>query len=392
MTWAKAVAVEGIATGKITRMAGASQSLFRMFTGKKLSPSDMSASLQNEPVTGPPQILNRDCMSANDIDPQALLEEAISNLESGDLEAAKTTCHELQSAGIIDGWHLLSVIHHAADNLELAVQTLEEGITKFPEDWGLLAEKGHLLANLGQQDEAVAAFEQALPLAGDRQHEVHMLWAQAEFQNSQIDEALNRLQQIKTADNHLEVLVMQLEILDEVGRQDLIIEMLDEELEAVPAPTDEGSFIAMSTVLTRMANAFWEEQDDESQARQMLRMAFHYFRNNEEALWLWREMDPEFSDQPQAYTLEIEGQFLDREDLGEVAGRKYHTSYGVVANDLNDAIAFVQTFEIDAVDKESMQVLEAETEGADTEDALGVYWAGDMVVLDETQTSPNGQG
>ncbi|MDP5170608.1 MAG: tetratricopeptide repeat protein [Bacteroidia bacterium] len=329
-------------------------------------------------------------MRDENIDSQALLDEVISYIDEGEFEAAENKARDLQKLGITDGWHLLGVILLHQGEEEAALAVLDEGIAKFPDDFGLPLEKANIYMALERYEEAQALMEEIKPMAGDMASEVEMMQARGEFMQGEVDSALNRLQAITEEEYVLDAFHLQFELLEAVGRTDMILEIATEELESLPVPNNEEDFETMAGILAKVANAYWEEKDDISTARHYLKLAFHYYRNHLDALWLWREIEPEFADSPTAFTIEMNGTFLSREDLGEVSGKKYHTHYGVIADTLDAALAYIKDFDIDAVDKSAFKILSIEEEEAESDEAMGVYWAGDMSVIDEDFISPNG--
>ncbi len=331
-------------------------------------------------------------MSDKHIESVNLLEEVISLIEEGDWALAEEMSKKLQAQGSTDGWHLLSVVLAHQDREEEAFAVLDEGINRFPESWGLILEKANLMQQLERYEEADELLESVKGRFAGQDGEVEMMRARGEFLQGKVDEALNRLQTLAndSPEDQLEAISLQMEFLEAVGRTDLILELSEDFEENLPAPTNEEEFEVIADILARVANAHWEESDDTDTARKYLRLAFHYFRNHQDSLWLWREMQPVFADAPIAFTVKMSGKFLEQEDLGDFSGKKYTTDYGVVAANMDDVMRLIHEFEIEAVDKASLKIVEVTEEDAESEEAVGIYWAGDMMVLDELDLSPNG--
>lgn len=320
-----------------------------------------------------------------------LLEEVIALIEEGEFEQAATKAEELQALEIPDGWHLKSValLHDGED--DAAFNVLEEGIAKFPDNLGLLLEKASSLMQLERFQEADGILEAAKDKTETEKGEIEMMQARSEFMQGKVDEALNRLQDIEDRTYILDAIHLQLELLEAVGRTDMILEIAESDMDSFPTPVDDEEFETMAGILAKIANAHWEEKDDVEGAKELLKLAFHYFRNHPDAMWLWREMEPVFSDEAKAFAIEVNGTFLDREEMGDVAGRNYHTYYQVLAGSLEEALELIKDYEIDAIDKDAIKVMSVESEPAEDDEAVGVYWAGDMVVMDE-DVSSNGVG
>lgn len=321
-----------------------------------------------------------------------LLESVIALIEEGEFELAATRAEELQALNIPDGWHLKSValLHDGQDDESFAV--LEDGIAKFPENLGLLLEKASSLMQLERFDEAEEILEDAKAKTETQKGEIEMMQARSEFMQGKVDEALTRLQDIDDRTYVLDAIHLQLELLEAVGRTDVILEIAESDMDNFPSPADDEEFETMAGILAKIANAHWEEKDDVDGAKELLKLAFHYFRNHPDAMWLWREMQPVFADDAKAFAIEVTGTFLNREELGDVSGRNYHTYYQVLAESLEDAVELIKEYEIDAIDKDALKVMSVETEAAEDDEAIGIYWAGDMVVMDEEGMSSNGVG
>lgn len=319
-----------------------------------------------------------------------LLEAVIALIEEGEFEQAATRAEELQALEIPDGWHLKSValLHDGED--AAAFEVLEEGIAKFPENLGLLLEKASSLMQLERFQEADGILEAAKDKTETQKGEIEMMQARSEFMQGKVDEALNRLQDIDDRTYILDAIHLQLELLEAVGRTDVILEIAESDMENFPTPADDDEFETMAGILAKIANAHWEEKDDVVGAKELLKLAFHYFRNHSDAMWLWREMEPTFADDAKAFAIEVNGTFLEREELGDVTGRNYHTYYQVLAGSLEEAVSLIKDYEIDAIDKDALKVLSVESEPAEDDEAVGVYWAGDMVVMNEDEVSSNG--
>ena len=330
-------------------------------------------------------------MSNEQLDFLDPLEEIQILIEEGEFEAAETKARALQAEKIQEGWHLLAISLLHQDKEDEALEVLEDGVKSFPGDMGMAIEKAHMLTQLERFEEAEAQLESLKPSAGELLGLIDMTHANLDFARGNVDDALNRLQGIEQDAFRIDAFELQLEILEAVGRSEDIIEMAETHLDDLPVADDEDSFEAMANIFSKIANAFWEEKDDLETAKRYLKVAFHYERNNQDALWLWREMDPEFGTSPKAYTIEMSGSFKLDPELAEVAGKLYQTNYGVIAESVEEAVEFVRAYEIDAVNTDSFQVLSVEEEEAESDEAKGVYWAGDIIVEDDEDYAPNGQ-
>lgn len=313
---------------------------------------------------------------------QDVLEEVIALIESGEFQDAADRAEDLMKMKVPDGWHLKSVaLLHGGEEDE-SISVLKDGIASFPTNVGLRLELANTYMQLEKFDVADQVFEEAREYAGDQLGELDLMQARSEFIQGKVDEALNRLQQITDRAYVMEAIDLQLELLEAVGRTDLILEIAEADMEHFPTPENDEEFQLMAGILSRIASAHWDEKDDANGARQLLKLAFHYYRNHQDALWLWREMEPEFSTTPTAFSIQMNGRFQVREDLGDVSGKAYNTYYQVIASNQEEAIELIKGFEIDAVNKEAFEILEVEQEAADADEASGVYWVGDMVILE----------
>ncbi|MEL6672162.1 MAG: tetratricopeptide repeat protein [Bacteroidota bacterium] len=314
-----------------------------------------------------------------------LADEAWEAIQTEDWATAEAHGQSLLNLPHEYGYRILSMTALAQEDVEQAIRLTQEGIKAFPEAWQLQMQLGNIYLEGEDMKPALKAFEKALEHPAAEKGSIRINQAIAYYQAQQLDEALNALQLIEEEQYWIEALAMKLGMLEEVGRSDLVKEVGEEELESLPLPETEDQSQAMGRICLHIARACWEA-DEEEATTFYLRQAIEYDRTQEQALWLWRERDPSFSDDPKAYSILMTGKMRYQEETVD-----FMTTYGVIADSLEEAVEFIKAYEIEAIDRDSLGVLEVE-EGKEEElEVKGVYMVGGFGFMDETPETPENQ-
>ena len=311
---------------------------------------------------------------------QSLIQEGWSLIESESWDEAIALTEELKAAGSDTGYRLRSVIFQMQEDPAAALTEVKAGVKLFPKSWEMQMQLGNLLSDTGDLTEAQEVYQKAQNLPGAELHWLQMNQAVALFRQQSFEDALTLLQKIVHPEAINEAFALQLTILDAIGRHDLILEIAEEDLELLKAPEGDEDAQILSNICTSIASAAWYEDKGEEMVMYYLRQAFEYQRGNTDALWLWREMNPVFSENARFYTLLLRGKFAE-EDQSE--GEEFMTSYGVIADTVEEAMEMIQAFEKGLVAPDSWELLEAEDEGeSEEEDAKGIYYVSGFGVFE----------
>jgi len=299
------------------------------------------------------------------------------SLSEGDFEAATNYASELSEAGYEVGYRIRSAIAEEQEDWERAESIINEGLSAQPEAWPLHLQLGTLYTQSGRFEEAISVFEEALKLPEVEKHWIEMNQAVALSQIGKVDEALNVLQGIEHPELRNQAFEIKLQLLDQHQRHDLIIELVAEELEALVPPQDEEQAAVMSRILALVANACYYEDKEEKETRFYLQQAINYDRSNELALMVLREMRAEFTEQGKLYGILIQANIRSEEGNSPVM-----TTYGILADSVDEAVSMIHEFEIESLDRESIQIMEVEETPPDEEEELkGIYLVGGLGFL-----------
>ncbi|MFK7925886.1 MAG: tetratricopeptide repeat protein [Bacteroidia bacterium] len=295
-------------------------------------------------------------------------------LSEGDYPATEKLALGLCEAGYEVGYRIRSGIAEEKEDWDQAESIINEGIKAHPEMWSLHLQLGTLYTQSGRFEEANKVFEQALTLPDVEKHWVEMNQAVALSQLGKVDEALNTLQGITHEELRNQAFEIKMQLLDQYQRHDLMLEMVAEELEDLVPPQDEEEAAVMSRILALVANACYDQDQDEKEIRFYLQQAINYDRNNELALMVLREMRAEFTEQGKLYGILIQANI--KNDEGDTP---VMTTYGILADNVDEAVSMIHEFEIESLDRESIKIMEVEeTEPDEEEELKGIYLVGGL--------------
>lgn len=297
----------------------------------------------------------------------------------GDLEVADQIGKKLIEAGYESGYRIRSAVQENQENWEEAEAIIREGLEKFPQIWQLHLQLGTLNYLLGRFEEALHCYDEALKLPEVEKHWVEINQAAVYAQTSEVDKALNLLQGIDNVEMRNSAFEMKLQILDQFTRYELILELAEEELENLVPPETEEEASGMSRILAHVAAAsFYEEQSEEA-TRFYLKQAIAYDRGNDLALMIARELKGEFAEPGTLYGIMVQGKY--KQDDQQL---DFLTTYGVLADNVDEAISMIKEFEVEEIDRASLTVLEVEQAAPEEEEELkGIYFVGGLGFVED---------
>lgn len=280
------------------------------------------------------------------------------------------------------GYRIMAMSHAAQEEAEQALAVIEQGVIQLPQSWQLQLLRGSLLSEAGDFPAALKAFDAASALPEAELHWIDINRAVVYGRTQEIDRALNLLQRIEEPEAINDAFDIQLGLLDSVGRYDLIIELAEEDLDLLQAPTSEEEAATISRILSYVASAYWYEEEDGDEIDHYVRQAIAFDRNNPDALYLLREQEPVFSDQSQIYGLLVRGRLYRQTEEDTPQPMEFVTSYEVIADSEEEALGLVRNFEIREVDPQSLQIEAVETQPNDGEEPKGIYQVGELLIPD----------
>ncbi len=309
------------------------------------------------------------------------IEQAWDLIDTGELEAARKIGEQLVKAKEEEGFRIMAALWEKEEAWEFAIKVLEEGLNIYPDSWELWLSLGNMHSNNEDYESGLKALDKAAASEGVEIHWVKLNKSVILMRMMQVEEALNTLQSLTDSPIRNQAFTLKLELLNQISRHDLILELAEEELESLEVPADQEADEHMSQICLLIASACWYEDEPEERILHYLRQAINYHRQNPDCVWLIREMDPDFSDKANYYGVIVKGTFLTGEE--DVSQVDFFTSYEVVADSEAEALTFIRAFEVDEVDKESLIIVETEISESQEEDAKGIYAVGGFAFIDE---------
>ncbi|MDX2284038.1 MAG: hypothetical protein NW241_07735 [Bacteroidia bacterium] len=304
-------------------------------------------------------------------------------IEEGELEDALDIAMQLTQHGVGEGYSIRASISEAEDNPEEALKLVQEGLSRFPQEWRLMLHQGELLGQAGEFDQALESFDRAAAQPGADQTWVVLNRASMLARMQQYDEALAALRSISDPEAITSAFAMELEILDHQEAYEEILRRAEEALDQLPDPDYEDDLEALGSIYYYVASAAWQLDQDPDLVEDYLRNAIEFNRTNMDLPGLLREMNPQFSDQSRLYSLLVSGELEQpgEEPIG------FLTTYAVVADSPDEALEFVKAFEIEHIDRDSLQVIEYEEAENEENDPKGLYLVGELGFFnDEPET------
>ncbi|MEM7370630.1 MAG: hypothetical protein AAF587_18605 [Bacteroidota bacterium] len=305
-------------------------------------------------------------------------------LNAEQFDEARVIGEQLIAQQHIDGYRILAEIYRLEEEPEDGIAILKQGVRAFDQNWELHLELGNMLSEVGKPQEAIEAYHTAKDLPNAEIHWLEINHAAARFKLGEIEEALTQLQEISEPTAMAEAFLMQMNILEVINRQDLILQIAEEDLEKIPAPEDDDGADTLSKICTKIASAAYHQEEEREKVMHYVQQALFLFRENEEALWLLRELQPEFSDTARMYVLLVSGEFV--QDEGEEA-EGFLSSYGIIAEDTNEAMEMIKSFEklVEEVNPDSLKIVEVDEAENEDDDAKGLYFVSGFGVLENIE-------
>lgn len=319
--------------------------------------------------------------------PLESIEERIAHgwelLEAEEWRAAQAWGKALAEEGELAGYRIqAAAMQMGLDDLEAAKQTLLSGLTDKPGGWAIYMHLATLEAESGDFELAHTHLDLAKNLPDAEVHWIQFNQAVLLLRQEQWEEGLNLLQEIEHPEVINEAFCLQLEVLDNFGQYDTILELAESDLEVMEVPRDDDEATTMGRICCYIATAAWHEERGAEMVRHYLRQAVTYDRTLDEALWLSRELEATQSEGAQLIHMIVQGQMAADPESGQ-PGDAFVTSYGVVAPSLEAALEYIRRYETDEVDWDSLVIVESETFPNEENFEDGIYAVSDFMDPDE---------
>lgn len=314
-------------------------------------------------------------MSQEDV--EAMMDEAFRLLDAEEPEQALEIGRRLEAMRFSGGFEIQALAYQDMDEGGEAIRVLRNGTEQAPDVWMLWQLLGNCLSDDGRFDEALAAYDTGLALPDPDRVSLQSNRATVLWRCDRLDEANETAAQtlddpaFADAEPELRAHVhgVCIGLLTDLGRHQEAIAHFDSLPDAEEWVEDPAG---VAWLEAKYAIALWRagrgEDADEALAR-----AIRCDKTNSDAQWLKREMRRDGdSTGTIAYELLINGPW--RADVFPEAGPAagYVSYYHVVADDLEEALAFICEFEPAEI-RDELEIEEVQAQDPCAE-PKGVYW------------------
>lgn len=303
-----------------------------------------------------------------DPDTEQLMQEGLDCIDRGEYDRALEIGHELCGRRFSGGFEVLAAAHLADGQPDEALRVLETGVDKAPTVWILWQMLGNCCSDMGHFERAQAAYHRALACPGGDPNSINLNRAIALHRQKRSDEAWELLQSLNTPDPSIciRVRVEQMSILNGQGRHDeavrigrLMLERLD----------DTSTPDLVSLLRSEIAESLRRSGYDSEVVMPLALEAARLDPQNDQALWLIRELEGECSPDASYFRLLLHG----RIDLPERGGPlEFFSKADVVATSAHEALELVKRLEPDDIG-ETLTIDEYEVLEPRPVEPIGVY-------------------
>jgi tetratricopeptide (TPR) repeat protein len=261
-----------------------------------------------------------------------------------------------------------ALAHGQLGDLEAAVAVLRRGLDIAPTVWINWQLLGNDLSDLERYDEAVSAYERALECPDVRQSSIRLNQAILASRRGLHDQALSYAEQVTEPDLVVRTTSVRVTALAAAGRCDEAVRIGEAILSEVDSDeAEELAYLAASVGGARMAQGAASEE--------VFAFALHaldeYDRSNAQLLALIRNADNQYSATAKYYRMTVDAKIPFTDPLSRL-GEGYIVNYDVVADSVDQALAFVERMETPAV-RGNLLVDEHEVLEDRPDDLKGVY-------------------
>lgn len=303
-----------------------------------------------------------------------LLEQAYNLIQQGDAEQAIIVGNQLLENRHARGFEIIALAYEQQGRSSEAIAVLREGVSKVPGAWPLWELLGNLYSDAEEFQESHNAYQKAMGCSNVDGDSVNYNYAILLKRMGKHDEASALCDRIAGADLKNKVRVLKLSVLNAQKKYPDVIRLgtlLIDELNSI-ADLPEEDMQDLARAYAEVGRAHWEGQYNREAAWENAWKALEWDRSENSALWLVREIINRKSATSKWLKLVVEGKWHFPIDP-EKAPPGFITTYEVVADSPEDALAFAQDLEPLEV-RASMKLDTFEDLGSYPDNQQGVYW------------------
>ena len=276
---------------------------------------------------------------------EQLTQDAFAALEAGHYDRVLELTAQLRALKFSSCFEIEALLHLDQNQPVRALQILDEGTGAVPDLWLLWQLKGNVLSDLKRFDEALQAYDAALPLEGADAGSLRLNRATALWRQGRAKAALREVEAAPLENQNLDVRwrleALQLGLWAELKRCDEVkarAQTLYQEQEDLEVEPDEAGQLSVAFSQIGWALLGCENGDG---ARAWAGAALEVDRTNTQALLLRRDSAPDLPQADKTFRVMLAGQAED--ENGEVLG--FYTPLQIVAPDAERAQKLALEFE-----------------------------------------------
>lgn len=303
-----------------------------------------------------------------------LLEQAYGLIQQGEAEQAIVVGNQLLEHRHARGFEIIALAYEQQGRTTDAIAILREGVTKVPNAWPLWELLGNFYSDEEDYGEARAAYQRAVNCSNADTDSINYNYAILLKREGKLEEALQLADRVGSEELKTKIRVLRISLLNGLHKPDEAIQIgsqLIDEMMRQPKLEDED-MQDLARAFAEVGRAYWEGKQDRQKAWENAWKALEWDRADNSALWLVREIINRKSAGSKWFKLIVEGKWhfpieADKPPPGFI------TTYEVVADTAEDALAFAQDLEPVEV-RPTMHLDSHEDLGSFPENQQGVYW------------------
>jgi tetratricopeptide (TPR) repeat protein len=296
------------------------------------------------------------------------------HLENGDTDAALKVAAQLEELQYTAAFEIAALAHGQLGDLDAGVAVLKRGLEIAPTVWINWQLLGNYLSDLERYDEAAAAYEQAIACPEVWESSVRLNQAVLASRRGLHDQALSYVDQVTDAELAVQSASARVTALAGAGRLDEAIRVGEAALSA-DDPRDSDDSRESADLADLAASVGRAREGHGAPAEEIVAFAIaaldEYERSNTRLLSLIRDADNRYSPTAKYYRMTVDAKIPFTDPLFQEA-KGYVVNYDVVADSVEEALAFVERMEEPAV-RGNLIVDEQEILEDRPEDPKGVY-------------------
>lgn len=305
---------------------------------------------------------------------QALIAEGRECLHECEYDQAIAIGKKLEKCRQSYAFELMAFAHAAKGELPTAIDVLERGVTRAPDVWLLWLQLGNYYSDMTRYGDARQAYARALACPTVDPSSVYYNSAMVSVRQRKFTDALEELDHVTSKELKLKAASLRISTYIDMGQPSVAIDYAEQLLVELTTNNEEemgeGEAADYASFYGEYAYAVWKHGNSQH-ALELAWQAVSIWKQVNTALWLIREIEGKHSSQARYHRLMIEGIWPESWD-DEDAASGFFVTYGVVANDPDEAFHLAVRFEPSDI-RQSLRIDECEVSPELYDLPKGVY-------------------